>query len=175
MRELEDREVRRLRETLPARLPRWHPRLRVRQAVAGAIREAGDRLLGDFYAMLRCRVDLDGLMPHPARRHLHGLVWRWLGRVTRAEQPWFDAHSSDLLRRIGELCGRHRVPLDTVSVGISQFGHGLTMQLADATLKRADMLAAGHYIGSLTQLAQERLTTAAFRWSEGRPFPRNAG
>ncbi|EGI76637.1 globin family protein [Hylemonella gracilis] len=174
MRDLEEREVRRIRETLSARLPRWQPSPQVRQAVARAIREAGDRLLHDFYAMLRSRVDLDGLMPHPARRHLHGLVWRWLARVTRAEQPWLDTASSDLLRRIGELCGHHRVPMDMVSVGISQFGHGLTMQLTDATLKRTDMLAAGHYIGSLTQLAQERLTRAVFRWREGEAFPRNA-
>lgn len=166
MKDLEDREVRRIRETLPWRLPRWQPGPVVRKAVAQAIRAEGHRLLDDFYAALRSRVDLDGLMPYAARRHLNALARRWLRRVTRAEQPWFDVATDDLLWRIGELCWRYGVPMDVVSAGISQFGHGIVMQLYDSTLKRRDMLAAGHYVGSLTQLAQERMATAVFRLKE---------
>lgn len=166
MKDLEDREVRRIRETLPWRLPRWQAGSAVRKAVDRAIRAAGHRLLDDFYTLLRARVDLDGLMHSGPRRDLNGLVWRWLKQVTRVEQPWFDAATDDLLRRIGELCWRYQVPMDVVSIGISQFGHGIVMQLCDSTLKRRDMLAAGHYVGSLTQLVQERLATTVFRLEE---------
>ncbi|MDF3823061.1 GGDEF domain-containing protein [Leptospira sp. 96542] len=166
MRALEQREVRRIRETLPRQLPRWRAGRVVREAVALAIRQAGDLLLDDFHQTLRMHADFDGLVPSEARQRLRWLSRRWLQRVTRVEQPWFDATSGDLLRRIGELCWRHRVPMPLVSAGISQFGHGIAAQLLDSSLKRRDMLAAGHYVGSLVHLAQERLATAFTRLEE---------
>lgn len=166
MKALEEREVRRIRETRPWRLPRWRSESVVREAVALAVTQVGGPLLEDFHQMLRARVDLDGLMPPDARRRLNGLAWRWLERVTRVEQPWFDAAAGDLLLRIGELCWRYRLPMDVLSAGISQFGHCIAAQLLDSTLKRRDMLAAGHYVGSLAHLAQERLAAAYFRREE---------
>jgi diguanylate cyclase len=167
MRALEDREARRVRETRPWRLPRWRSDAAVRAAVARALAHRGGPLLEDFYETLRARVDLDGLMPADARQCLGRLAWRWLRRVPRVEQPWFDAVTGDLLRRMGELCWRHRVPMDVVSAGISQFSHGIAAQLLDSALRRQDMLAAGHYVGSLAHLAQERLAAAYVR-GEGR-------
>ncbi|WP_165493126.1 GGDEF domain-containing protein [Hylemonella gracilis] len=166
MRALEEREARRVRETRPWRLPRWRSDAAVREAVALAVRQVGAQLLEDFYQVLRARVDLDGLMPPDARRRLNSLAWRWLERVTEVEQPWFDAAVGDLLRRMGELCWRHRVPMDVVSAGVSQLGHGIAAQLLDSSLKRRDMLAAGHYVGSLAHLAQERLAAAYSRREE---------